>query len=258
MTLCASLRLVIIVVLVVLPRSFPFVSQIIMPLPLRRRLRFYVPSYVSSYVPSYVPSYGPLFVPSSIEPSSTMALYSSSSSPSPSSPPPPPPSPSSTLTVATYNILSTSLASPASPWLLTLPECLDPTGEVKKAIEREYFQGWHKNKEAGNWKRFRKLFGSQDLTLVQFHRMNVTAHATSPGSCVVAGSPHPPLSPPLPHPPLVVLRLRNLPLRPPALTQERLLLVLRPRVADPLLPFDHVQPSVASVPFPSPLPDSPR
>ena len=165
MTLCASLRLVIIVVLVVLPRStFPFVSQIIMPLPLCRRLKFYVPSYVSSYVPSYVPSYGPfvtLFVPSSIKSSSTMALYSSSSSPSPSSPPPPPPSPSSTLTVATYNILSTSLASPASPWLLTLPECLDPTGEVKKAIEREYFQGWHKNKEAGNWKRFRKLFGSQ-------------------------------------------------------------------------------------------------
>ncbi|GMH55493.1 hypothetical protein TL16_g01921 [Triparma laevis f. inornata] len=92
-----------------------------------------------------------------------------------------------TLTTVTYNMLSTSLSSPSIPWLLKLPKTIDPTGAVLEQVEAEYICGWHKNTKTGNYKRFRKLFGAIDLTMVNWTRIGVQAETESSGRCYVDG-----------------------------------------------------------------------
>lgn len=95
-------------------------------------------------------------------------------------PSPSPPSPASKkqklshktpLKFLSYNILEQSLSSSTIPWLLTFPPSFLPLLEtlghneesltsLKKDIETEYKNNWHKNIPAGNYKMLRTLFGS--------------------------------------------------------------------------------------------------
>lgn len=72
----------------------------------------------------------------------------------------------SEVVLVQYNMMMNSLSCGAIPWLMMVPESLKSRcrnwDEVYKTVFKEYKQHWHKNKAAGNFVQFRRLWG-EDL-----------------------------------------------------------------------------------------------
>jgi hypothetical protein len=69
------------------------------------------------------------------------------------------------FTFVSYNLLEQGLAFGAIPWVMVVPSKLQDEAEnfkeVSKLLSSEYRNCWHKNMSAGNYKRFRRLWGER-------------------------------------------------------------------------------------------------